>query len=163
MIVHSGPKDPRWREISASLRKQVLYLKLPTDTLHLIAVFLDSRLRDPYPKETVKPHLPRLRQLQTFLQEEERQSHLVEQSSSFLALREEEAASDLEALKALQQTGGILGEFSRALELGLQNDPSVDWILRVGGPKPKPARPLPAMEDAAALIDSLFPEIEPVK
>lgn len=128
MTQTDGPCDPRWREFSASLRKGQLYVKMPTGsgtalvtTLEIAGVVSKSDAVDP---------------LISFLRSEI-QRHT--NPSLYLAFSIAQAEQDVKAVRVVEDCladSRFLVRFREALEAGLRNDPSVDWITRVGGPRP---------------------------
>jgi hypothetical protein len=58
--------------------------------------------------------------------------------SLFVAVSSAEAEEDIKNLRLVeaQDDTELVRKFRECLEAGLRNDPQVDWISRVGGPKP---------------------------
>lgn len=133
-------QDPRWKEISASLREGKLFVKLP----HFKALLLrDSLLKtihllsnDEY-KELAKTK-DYLEKYSVWLTEEMDMAFVARQPSVFYRAILTVAAADAEHLGKVVHLDptGRLSEFHAVLEAGLRNDPEVDWIARVSGPSP---------------------------
>ncbi len=123
--------DPSWREFGASLRKNSLYVKMPLSKARRLLVnmdvasFLSGDVTEPGPGD----------EMLRFLRE---QFKATTNQSLFYAVPVAEARRDIEALIIIEakDRSGILRQFRSALEAGLNNDPRVDWIARMGGPKP---------------------------
>ncbi len=150
MTQTEDPCDPRWREFSASLRQGQLYVKMPVgsgtalvDTLEIARVISKS--------DAVQPLIDFLRK------EIERHTN----PSLYFALSTTQAEQDAEAVRAVEDSLSdprFLARFRKALEAGLHNDPSVDWISRVGGPRPEEPQGLEiGPEDLLEM-----PDIEPI-
>jgi hypothetical protein len=126
--------DPERGNFSASLRKGSLYVKMPLKkALGLVqalelAGFLTGDVEDPNPAA----------EFQDFLAGEYRRAT---NQSLFYAVDVEGARKDIESLMLVepQDESGLIRTFCDCLEAGLRNDPGVDWIGRVGGPKPDAA------------------------
>ena len=153
--------DPRWREMSASLRRGVVYVKMPLTKAYLLLHFLDG-LNFSSTEET--PNRKRLRELRDLLSEEiratEEYSALVPQPSLFYRLGYREARQDALALQEVedQDLGGNVRLFRRCLSRGSEGDPDLDWIARVGGPKPD--SPLEGLSEGEIILDELdFPSL----
>lgn len=125
------PCDPFWQCFGASLRKDILYVKMPLsraqrllDSMEL-ASFLTGDVTE------VKP----VDELLAFLRE---QFQAATNQSLFYRIPAEEARKDIANLITLEprDRSGIIQKFRFSLEKGLRDDPKVDWITRMGGPKP---------------------------
>jgi hypothetical protein len=71
---------------------------------------------------------------------------------------EAECGKDIEVVSyfvAEDQTG-VFKLFKESLEKGLQSDPEVDWIARVGGPQ---AHPFEALQLEPEPVDVLFEDL----
>ncbi len=126
MRYHDGPCDPHWTQFSASLRQGQLYVKMPVSSgtalvthLEIASVVSES--------DVVQP-------LINFLRGElDRRTN----PSLYYAVSVTEAEQDIEAVRAVEASLSeprFVTAFRKSLEAGLRNDPSVDWITRVGGP-----------------------------
>ena len=138
--VFSGLCDPSWKTISASLRKDpggvpCLYLKLPNSMLREVIQELQDciTLAASSAADGSTPDLGSLPDLLSFLKREAEASRA---QSIFLRIPVEDAEKDVQSLKAVQTptTGEKVKDLAKALEGGLRNDPSRDWIARCGGP-----------------------------
>lgn len=133
--------DPRWREMSASLRRGVVYVKMPLPAAHMLLHLLQW-VSNEQPDGTTKT---RLQDLRNFFGQEieatEQYSAIVAQRSFFYQVPYAEASLDAKALEAVEgkDLSGHLRVFRKCLENGSQGDPELDWIVRVGGPKPDSA------------------------
>jgi hypothetical protein len=135
-----GLCDPIWKMISASLRKDpgaapCLYLKLPNTVLREVIQQLQDciALAATGPCDGRVIELGTLPDLLSFLKREVEASRA---QSIFLRISVEDAEKDVQSLKAVQTptTGEKVKGLAEALEGGLRNDPSYDWIARCGGP-----------------------------
>ena len=138
--------DPDWQRFCASLREGTIYVKMPLVKARSVIInvelagFLTGDLSDPNPAE----------ELRKFLENQLREAtnHCL-----FYAVPVAEARQDIESLILIesQDKTGILHRFRLVLESGLSNDPEVDWISRMGGPKPgtltPPVTKCPAPQD----------------
>lgn len=141
--------DPRWTSVSASLREGQLYVKMPVPSG--IALVTNLEIATVVSKsEVVQPFIDFLRA------EIERHTN----PSLYFAVPVAEAEQDIEAIRAVESSLSdprFVKNFRKALEAGLRNDPSVDWIARVGGPK---SGALQGSEiDPEDLLE--FPDIDP--
>ncbi len=126
--------DPGWQEFGASLRKDQLYVKMPLKKAGVlldaidIAGFMTGDLDDPSPAEG----------LLAFLRAE---MNRATNQSLFYVVSVDEVKKDIEQLSLIEPKDriGLIQRFRVTLEAGLRNDPKVDWITRVGGPKPDPS------------------------
>ncbi len=103
-------QDPRWTEISASLRKGKLYVKMPREKVKPFLEALEAESQDLYLKEVLES--PR---------------------SFVLCAPVDDWNQDLITLKDLRPSV-VVTEFILVLEAGLRNEDLVDWIARIGGP-----------------------------
>ena len=112
-----SPRDPDWGKVSASLRKGVLYVKLPRAKLFLLTWGLMKIKEDLASKD---------------IQETE-YSFFISGTAEEWAKDQEAIAASLEKNRALLLPGPllILLEFCKVIRRGLANDPKVDWISRV--------------------------------
>jgi hypothetical protein len=134
--------DIDWKKISASLRKDPdgtpsIYLKLPASKLgeiiHLIAMVIGPEVQNIVDTAASRGSIKYLQGLLDFLRQERAASS---SPSIFLRIPVEEVERDLLSLKDVGGFGknNPVGEFIAALEAGLRNDSTVDWIARCGGP-----------------------------
>jgi hypothetical protein len=132
--MQKGEYDPRWTEISASLRRRSLFLKMPLRTASTIIRILENILEKPEnpTQESLKSGLLAM------LQEEV--SGAIEYClwSIFCRIPAREAAQLADSLLEIEllDSTKLLSGLRQTLNLGLLNDPKVDWISRVGGPPP---------------------------
>lgn len=123
--------DPYWQFFGASLREDILYVKMPLSRAQRLlasidlASFLTGDITEASPVDG----------LLAFLRE---QLRAATNQSLFYRIPVEEARQDIVDLTALEpkDQSGIIEKFRVCLERGLRNDPRVDWISRMGGPKP---------------------------
>ena len=132
--MQKGEYDPRWTEMSASLRRRSLFLKMPLRTASTIIKILEALLEKPKTptEESLKSGLLAM------LQEEvdgAREYHLWSIFCSIPAREAAQVADSLLEIEPLDSTK-LLSELRQTLNSGLLNDPKVDWISRVGGPPP---------------------------
>ena len=145
-------RDPEWQEFGASLRASkrnappdLLYVKASLTRIQALIISMDTAsfmtgdIDDPSPAV----------ELLTFLRGELRRAT---NQSLFYVITVKKARKDIESLTLIEPGDrvGFIKQFRETLEAGLRNDPQVDWIARVGGPKPdpspddpKPAKPRP--------------------
>jgi len=126
--------DPRWRKISASLRKDPdgkpsIYLKLPSSKLWEIILEI-THYTQSLPSQGEDLHLVALKK---FFSQEYKASLA---PSIFLRIPVEEIKRDILSLKVVADSSKDTSAevFIAAVEAGLRNDPDVDWIVRCGGP-----------------------------
>lgn len=126
--------DPRWTEISASLRRRFLYVKMPLRTASTIVKILENILEKPEnpTQESLKSGLLAM------LQEETSGALEYHLWSTFCRIPAREASGIADKLAEVENldTTKLLSYLRRVLNTGLANDPDVDWIIRVGGPLP---------------------------
>ncbi len=143
--------DPGWQEFGASLRKDQLYVKMPLKKAQalIIAVdmagFMTGDLEDVSPAEG----------LLSFLRGELRRAT---NQSIFYVIPVTEVKKDIEQLILIEPKDriGLIQRFRVTLEAGLRNDPQVDWITRVGGPKSDPSPDSPEPVKAKPRFRGLF-------
>ncbi len=143
--------DPRWQEFGASLRGDQLYVKMPLKKAGVlliaidIAGFMTGNIDDPSPTE----------ELLVFLRGEIRRAT---NQSLFYVIPIDQAKKDVEQLILIEPQAriSIIKKFRNTLEAGLRNDPQVDWITRVGGPKPKSSTDDPKPIEAKPRFRGLF-------
>jgi hypothetical protein len=135
---HSTLCDPAWKKISASLRKDPsgtpsIYLKLPASKLEEIIWGIKIALESSDTAALLAASVEYLQGLLDFLRLERAASMA---PSIFLRIPVKEVERDLLSLKDVGGFGkdNPVGEFITALEAGLRNDSTVDWIMRCGGP-----------------------------
>lgn len=103
-------QDPRWSEVSASLRKGKLYVKMSREKTLLLVHALTTQHKDLGEKETL------------------------ESARAFVFADSTDGWNqDLAILKGMVPSA-TLQEIILAIEAGLRNDAQVDWVSRVGGP-----------------------------
>jgi len=103
-------QDPRWAEVSASLRKGRLFVKISKEKTLLLEHALTEQHKDLGEKETL------------------------ESAKTFVFTDSIDGWNqDLAILKGMVSSA-ILQEIILAIEAGLRNDAQVDWVSRVGGP-----------------------------
>ena len=123
------PVDPLWKEISASLRAGYLYVKMPRTTARRIAFILQLECKQGTKDSSA---------VAKFL------TDLVTQGidfSIYFSLTIPAAGKEMETLAIFEDA--LVKNYVRVLQAGLDNDPAVDWITRVGGPG---ANPSPSFE-----------------
>ena len=113
-------QDPKWREVSASLRKGTLYVKMPREKVILLVEALAAEKQDLIRKE------------------------ILESPRAFVFYGStDDWNEDLVTLEALGSSGfvretpsliTVVKEFITIVKAGLRNEAEVDWILRIGGP-----------------------------
>ena len=113
-------QDPKWKEVSASLRKGTLYVKMPRDKVILFIEALASEKQDLIRKEIL----------------ESRMAFVFYGST-------DDWNEDLVTLEALGSSGfvketpsliGTVQELITVVKAGLRNEAEVDWVARIGGP-----------------------------
>lgn len=132
----SNAQDPRWREMSASLRKGQLFVKMPVSQAYLLSLALNHALEDCLTKEA-EEYLRK--DLLEFLIREIEGARSLQHQSIFYQVPSETALKDANLLRdelEAHDHSGIIERFRTTLESGLEDDPRVDWIRRVGGPGP---------------------------
>ncbi len=134
--------DRLWKEISASLRVSPegipsIYLKLPAsklgEVIHMIAFMISDEAQKLVDTAASAGSIEYLQRLLDFLRQERAASGA---PSIFLRIPAKEVEGNLLSLKDVGGFGknNPVGEFITALEAGLRNDSTVDWIARCGGP-----------------------------
>lgn len=138
-MIKSITQDPSYTKISASLRKGRLYVKA---TRNKVVIFLKALLKadaDLIRKEII--YDPE------------------SQHKTFVFVGPVEEWKEDVALLATLVTGdetGALEEFRSAIELGIRNDRTVDWIARVNGPPGLPNDP-PGVDGNDEIFDFVLP------
>jgi hypothetical protein len=103
-------QDPNWSEVSASLRKGKLYVKMPRVKVLLLVAELTKQSQDIGVKD------------------------VHESTRSFVFVDSPDGWNqDLVVLRGMEPTA-TLQEVVLAVEAGLRNEDRVDWISRIGGP-----------------------------
>jgi len=132
--------DPRWQEYSASLRKEQLFVKLPRTKALLVHQALLQVLESlkNAGDETLSESKNHLSKYADWLLNEIQLVSAAYQPSVVYAASLDYAEQDVRHLQQVLHldTTGILSKFHKCLKAGLQNDPDVDWLIRVGGPRP---------------------------
>lgn len=126
--------DPRWQEFAASLRDGQLFIKMPASkarALLLVWEILSQRVKA---TSETKSAVAALLQL---LHEELTGTLEYGIKSVFYAVPTALCQKDIEVLRHYEgeDATGVFAAFRETLERGLRNEPAVDWIERVGGPK----------------------------
>lgn len=127
--------DPRWKEFSASIRKGVLYVKMPAEKANLLVLSMQCLRALKEMGEEIS--LGNLHTQEVFLRE---QVEAATNPSVFISVTAENVREDIETLRSIEERdqAGILRSYREVLEKGLRNEPAVDWITRMGGPKADP-------------------------
>jgi hypothetical protein len=149
--------DPHWTRFAASLRKGQVYVKMPiakARALGMVWHILSQKCSQS--KEVVDAMGAMIK----VITEEAVGSQTYGIKSVFYMVPTDQCGKDIEVLGyfvAEDQTG-VFKLFKESLEKGLQSDPEVDWITRVGGPQAHPFEALqPEMSEPVELsIDDLF-------
>ena len=112
-MIRKVVQDPYWEEIAASLRKEVLHVKMPRQKVLILIKALHTENQDLYRKE-------------------------IEESNRAFVFSGPPVdwVEDLEVLQTLEPSG-VLAELIAAVLAGLRSDSTVDWITRAGGPPPE--------------------------
>lgn len=116
-------KDPRWTEMSASRRRGLIYLKIPRVDIAMLLFEMKE--------ETLVPGLIH------FLRKLYEECEEVDQPVLVWSVTLEKAKQDIEDLRPYGRRRQV-ARLIQVLERGLAGDPDVDWISRVGGPRPAP-------------------------
>jgi hypothetical protein len=155
-------QDPRWREISASLRKGKLFVKMPISRAWMLTVVLRTALGKC--DEALDPIKYLKEDLLGFLVREIDGARELEHRSIFYQVPEETGRKDVALLREHLEPSDNTHEiryFCEVLEAGLNGNPGVDWISRVGGPKSStPSLDLDlAMDDIEINLDDVLDDI----
>ena len=127
--------DPFRQEMAASLRGNQLFVKMPyTRVVELVGIM--SHVRQERLKQKKEP-LENLGVQEKFMRE---QMESATNPSIFISLTRSRAQEDVEGLLTFEEedSRGILSRYRIILEKGLEDDPDVDWIRRMGGPTSEP-------------------------
>lgn len=118
-------QDPYWLEVSASLRKGILFVKMPRSKVSRLVRMLLITKKD-------------------LSQKKIEESEKVFIFHSFASDWKE----DLPVLREIvtKDASGVVQEIVTAIENGLRNDARVDWVSRVGGPSRKNSDSLEFLE-----------------
>jgi hypothetical protein len=143
--------DPRWQMISASLRKGQLYVKMPIAKARALLIVwhvVSQKAAGP------ADHSKRINALIKLIEDEAVGSQTYGIASVFYMASDAECQEDIDALTSFvaEDATGVLQSFKDALEKGMQSDPEVDWIARVGGPQ---AHPFEALQMEPEPVDQL--------
>ena len=107
-------QDPKWTEVSASLRKGKLYVKVPHFKVPVLIQALLAAEEDLLSKE------------------------ILESTKAFVFYGPtDDWNEDLTTLRSMKTQDLMVVEFALAIEAGLRNEAQVDWISRAGGPPPE--------------------------
>ena len=150
MYVGFTKLDPGWQGFAASLRKGQVYVKMPIDkacTLCTAWHVISDRIQG----RTIECHV--LDQLFKLINDEALGSREYGIRSMFYVATVESCQKDVEALRSFAEKDltGVFKLFKEALEKGLQSDPGVDWIARVGGPQAHPFEALQKDSDPVGM------------
>jgi len=142
--------DPSWQGFAASLRKGQIYVKMPIEkaqALGMVWHILSQRIS---PAGTLHDVLVSLFKL---IEDEARGSQAYGIKSVFYSATVDSCQKDIEALGCFvaEDQTGVFRAFKEALEKGLQSDPEVDWIARVGGPQAHPFEALQKDSDPVGM------------
>ncbi len=151
--------DPQWQEYSASLRKGSLYVKLPRTQARMLSGALERVLQALERKDCInlsesKTYLTRYAK---FLKDEIDKALVVSQPMVIYAATLDYATDDAKHLRLVEHLDltATLVPFQRCLEAGLRGDPEVDWVTRVGGPKPDLSGLEPNASEEILLLDDV--------
>jgi len=122
-------QDSRWTEISASLRKGKLYVKMPRVKVILLIEALDAEEQDLLRKEILESDKAFVFYGSTDDWNEDLITLKTVGSSNFI--------------KETPSLTMVIQELILAVEAGLRNEDRVDWVSRTGGP---PKEDLDALE-----------------
>ena len=106
-------QDPNWTEISASLRKGTLYVKMQKSKASSIVHILQDADQD-------------------LLRKKIQDSGMAFVFSGSTDDWNEDLIT-LKKIRVTESSGGV-EDLIQAVEAGLRNEPRVDWISRIGGP-----------------------------
>lgn len=148
--------DSRWQEFAASLRDGQLFVKMPAPkarALLLVWEILSQRVK------TTRETAASATALFRLLHEELTGTLEYGIKSVFYSIPLEMCQKDIEVLRHYEgeDATGVFAAFRETLERGLRNDPLVDWIARVGGPKREALAGL-EREDSEPVDLSVFDE-----
>lgn len=150
--------DPKWQEFAASLRKGQVYVKMPIGrarALMMVWHIISSSTKLTQDQKLVD----RINTAFKLIEDEAVGSQTYGIKSVFYMVPMDQCRKDIEALSifAEKDLTGVFRSFKESLEKGLQSDPEVDWISRVGGPQPHPFEALEREPDPIDLsLDDLF-------
>lgn len=125
--------DPDWTEFSASNRKNQIFVKMPAvkakSLLDLWTVISQTVELDPETRRLSS-------EIFKLLQDELEGTLEYGNKSVFYTVPSDVCRKDVKALQQLEDKDPthVFTDFRETLEKGIRNDPSVDWIQRVGGP-----------------------------
>ena len=148
--------DPKWQMISASLRKGQLYVKMPVAKARAISMVWDILSKSFAMASTEKQE--KIDALIKLITEEAVMSQTYGIASVFYMIPVDQCKEDIEIIDdvASEDQTGVFTLFKEALEKGLQSDPEVDWITRVGGPQ---AHPFEALQSEPEPVDVSFEDL----
>ena len=147
--------DPKWQDFAASLRKGDVYVKMPiakARALGMIWHILSQK--GAYSKGLIDA----LDAMIKIITEEAIGSQTYGIKSVFYMVPVDQCKKDIELVSHLvagDQTG-VFVLFKETLEKGLQSDPEVDWIARVGGPQ---AHPFESLQPESNTVDISFEDL----
>lgn len=157
MIYSDGGYDPQWQKMSASLRKGVLYVKMPIEKAQvLLATWKLEGCKDVGEGAFVASKLFDL------IRDEAKASEDFRIRSVFYSSPIDKCREDIDLIgkhidlarkQGNTEAAEILNQFREVLELGLKLDPGVDWIARTGGP---PARASDALQPEPQRIEEII-------
>lgn len=125
--------DPQWREFAASRRDEDVFVKMPRSKARGL-LLLWAALKEKHPELKDREGLC---DLFGFLTSEEQAAGEAGFPSVFYQQSLSQCQKDVENLQILEDkdSTGLIKALRSALLKGTKNDPEVDWIARVGGPK----------------------------
>ena len=147
--------DPDWQNFAASLRKGDIYVKMPIAKARALGMIWYILSQKGAYSKGLKDALDALIKVIT---EEATGSQTYGIKSVFYMVPVDQCEKDIELVSHLvagDQTG-VFKLFKETLEKGLQSDPEVDWIARVGGPQ---AHPFEGLQVESDPVDVLFEDL----
>jgi hypothetical protein len=150
--------DPHWTSFAASLRKGQLYIKMPIAKARALGMVWHVLSQHGAYSKGLQDAVDTMIKLIT---DEAVGSQTYGIKSVFYMVPVDQCEKDIEVIGHLvagDETGVFLS-FKETLEKGLQSDPEVDWITRVGGPQAHPFSGLQMDSDPVQLsLEDLFEE-----
>ncbi len=150
MYVGFAKLDPSWQGFAASLRKGQIYVKMPIEKARALGTVWDILCQRMPSVGTLHDVLISLFKL---IEDETVGSQAYGIRSVFYSATVDSCQKDIEALDCFvaEDSTGAFKLFKEALEKGLQSDPEVDWIARVGGPQAHPFEALQRDSDPVGM------------
>ncbi|MBD3261604.1 MAG: hypothetical protein GF334_07985 [Candidatus Altiarchaeales archaeon] len=138
--------DPHWRQFAASRRDGDVFVKMPRSKARGLALVW-SVLQEKHPELKEKEDL---KSFFDFLAGEEEAAAQAFFPSVFYQQELSGCEKDASTLQLLEDkdSTGLIKELRSALLKGMKNDPAVDWIARVGGPKRNRLKDLEKVTDS---------------